>query len=115
LDPGSIWASDDEYLVLYVGGRYDGIVVQHYQRNFNDYEILHHENQGAIHDISGNGINDYFLVGDFNNVLHYNGASFQRYPELTGGIKYSAVAQWGDYVFICQAYAAVVVRGIRVP
>jgi len=95
LDPGSIWAPDHDNLVLYVGGRYDGIVVHHFQRNFNDYEILHHENRGAIHDIHGNAINDYFLVGDFNNVLHYNGVSFRRYPELSGGIEYSAVAHVG--------------------
>jgi len=115
LDPGSIWAPDHESLVLYVGGRRDGIVVHHGQDIFNDYQILHHENQGAIHDINGNSINDYFLVGDFDNVLHYNGASFRRYPELSGGIKYSAVAQSEDYVFICKAYAPIVVRGKRIP
>ncbi|MFQ6614710.1 MAG: hypothetical protein ACE5D1_07700, partial [Fidelibacterota bacterium] len=64
--------------------------------------------------INGNAINDYFLVGDFGHVMHYNGSTFYTYSELAGS-RYSAVAQSENYVFICKAYAPIVVEGIRVP
>jgi len=109
-----VWVPDDYNLVTYVGGYTDAIIVHHEQDDFSNYTIVYHDLEGFIRDINGNGINDYFLVGDFGHVMHYNGSTFYTYGELTGS-RYSAVAQWGDYVFICQAYAAVVVRGIRVP
>jgi len=115
IDPGAIWCTDWGQVLLYIGGHEDGIVVQHLTSDFNQYEILLHNTHGAFFGIHGNGLNDYFLVGDFNNVMHFNGVNFRRYPELAGENQFVAIGQVGDYVFICDAYAPIVVRGVRVP
>ena len=88
--------------------------MHHNQDNFDEYQILHNENNGAFHDINGNSINDHYFVGDFGNVLHFNGSSFKRYPELSDATRYSAVDQLGDQVIICRAYAPIIVRGRRI-
>jgi len=110
-----VWVPDNNNLITYVGGYTDAIIVHHEQGSLANYTIMYHDLGGFIRDINGNSINDYFLVGDFSHVMHYNGSMFYTYEELAGGSRYSAVAQSGDYVFICQAYAPIVVRGIRAP
>jgi len=34
--------------------------------------------------IRGNGVNDIFIVGDFGEILHYNGVSWMNYTSQTG-------------------------------
>ncbi|RMG23857.1 MAG: hypothetical protein D6732_24355 [Methanobacteriota archaeon] len=113
LEP-TVWATND-YVFIYTGGRDDGMIARHKIHDFNDYEILYHTINGFIRDIHGNNKNDIFFVGDFNNVMHYNGSTFHTYPELAGNSRFLAVQQIGDYVFIIHSSSAVVIRGIRVP
>lgn len=54
---------------------------------------------GLPHKIRGNGANDWFVVGNFGFVAHYNGSTLYHYPELMKDtyVLYS-VAQRGNLV-----------------
>lgn len=105
----------DKYLILYVGGSTDGIFSIHQSTNFSNYKYFKIEYRGFIRRIEGNGINDFFAVGDFNNVIHYNGKTFHNYEELRGDShsRYVSVAQKGNLVYIIENAGAIVYKGTR--
>ncbi|KAA3617357.1 MAG: hypothetical protein D8M58_02765 [Calditrichaeota bacterium] len=49
--------------------------------------------------MDGPAINDFFIVGSWNKVAHFNGNSLREYPEITGGSNRS-VSYVNDKVFI---------------
>jgi len=111
---GSIWTTPEEkWVVFYTGGHTDGIITIHNQEYFRDYHIQKKNQGGFIRSIDGNDVNDFFAVGDFNNVVHYNGKTFKYYPELSGHSRYVSVSQKGNIVYIANMSGAIIYKGIR--
>jgi len=111
---GTMWCSPEGLVIAAVGGYHDMIIAEHSVYSFEGgYVILAHDSL-FVRDINGNGVNDFFLVGDFGHVVHYNGMSFRDYPELRYLPRYTAIGEAGDYVFIC-GFGPIVLRGVRVP
>ena len=111
---GSIWTTpEDQWVVIYTGGHTDGIITIHNQKYFNDYRVYIKSWKGFIRAVDGNDINDFFAVGDFNCVIHYNGKSFKYYPELNYDNHYVSVSQKGDVVYIANISGAIIYKGIR--
>jgi hypothetical protein len=103
----------DKYLILYVGGSTDGIYGIHRINKLEDYFIFGKSKTGFIRSISGNGINDFFAVGDFNTLAHYNGKTFRYYTDLGAHPDFVAVAQKGDIVYVVEDVGAIVYKGTR--
>ncbi|PIU18020.1 MAG: hypothetical protein COT16_03540 [Elusimicrobia bacterium CG08_land_8_20_14_0_20_44_26] len=113
---GASWIPNNcKYLLFYIGGAVDGIFSIHNINIFDDYTYSVSVNLGAIRRIDGNGMNDFFAVGDFNNVIHYNGKTFHNYSELRGDShsRYVSVAQKGDVVYIVESAGTIIYKGIR--
>ena len=99
--------------MIYVGGSIDGIYGIHQINRFEDYFICGKSKTGFIRAISGNGINDFFAVGDFNTLAHYNGKTFRYYTDLGTHPDFVAVAQKGDIVYVVEDVGAIVYKGTR--
>ena len=76
--------------------------------------IVNYNYDGAIRRIHGENINDFFGVGDFGNVFHFNGLTTKHYHELSNTLKYASVYQLGDMVVIVNAYLSQVIIGKRI-
>jgi len=116
--PDAIWVYNDSVYTTFAG--YDNsYVVRHaFVAYENEFSITHKESQGAIMNINGNALNDFFLVGYRDVVLHYNGRTFKKYFQFPFiDAKYYSVKQKGDYVFACgiifASTKAIVLRGKR--
>ncbi len=99
LQTDALFPIDDSYIVMMVGGN-NAMVVIHSQDDFNDYDILFFLEKGWWRAIDGNGINDFFGVGNSTLATHFNGTSYQNYPEISIGSFWEGVDQIGDYAFI---------------
>ena len=62
-------------------------------------------------------INDFFIVGDWNKVYHYNGSTVRKYPELFLDGYSFGIYHYNNHVFVAGAtgssFRAVVFRGVR--
>lgn len=99
LDVGGVWAPDTRSLLLNAGGYTDELIVRHNQNNFDDYEILFTNSTGFTRGLHGNGLNDFFAVGD-DHVIHYNGQSTRIYEEVSDDVRLLGVKQTENRVFI---------------
>lgn len=70
-------------IIMFTGGSTNSIITHHSVVSIDEYRHTFLDENGFVRNIYGNSINDYFLVGDFGNVLHYNGKSYHKYEELS--------------------------------
>ena len=106
------WVNGDN-LVLYTGGSDHGQVSIHDIHDLTNYEIIYFNYNGAIRKIRGNNINDFFGVGDFGNVFHFNGITFKHFDSLSNTTRYSSVNIFNDLVIICNQYSSIIIWGNR--
>jgi hypothetical protein len=93
----TIWANE-EYFVSYTGCNWVSQISIHDVHELTNYEIIHIDSVGYIRDIAGQQINDLFFVGNFGNVMHFNGKTFKYFPELNLGRKWWGVDYINDFV-----------------
>jgi len=118
VQPGAVFVPDEAFLVVDVGGTQgvgNTLVAHHSINDFNRFDITYIEDRGFIRDISGNAINDYFMVGDLSTLVHYNGSTYRTYYDipLNDEVDIYAASQIGNVVFAVSVYSAHVYRGIR--
>ncbi|MBT4383064.1 MAG: hypothetical protein HOD28_05600 [Candidatus Marinimicrobia bacterium] len=109
----TVWAKG-AWFVSYTGGYDHGQITIHDSHHLTEYNIVNYNYDGAIRRIHGENINDFFGVGDFGNVFHFNGLTTKHYHELSNTLKYASVYQLGDMVVIVNAYLSQVIIGKRI-
>jgi hypothetical protein len=71
-------------------------------KKYNKWENMNCPEEYFIGKLRGNGVNDFFAVGDWGTVVHYNGVSWHYYKELynSGGAQNFGVYETSNKVFI---------------
>ncbi|MCK5521276.1 MAG: hypothetical protein KAI81_09205, partial [Candidatus Marinimicrobia bacterium] len=112
--PGAIYTdSVDKFVLFSVGGSVDNILALHNQKYPQQFTLLSQSGAlGFIKGISGNDLNDFFIVGNHNTIIHYNGESFYSYEGVAAN-SLTAVSMVGDKVYISQNNGAVMYIGTR--
>lgn len=111
-----LYIPDDCHLIASVWSGLKARLYMFNQKDFNDYTLLA-EHEGYTDAMTGQDINDIFIVGDFNIIQHYNGNSTNSYPEfLGGGYNYGAYYK-NNNIFIVgvtgASFRSIVIRGSR--
>ncbi len=111
IDLSALWfKSNEKYFVGGHGLFYSDSIGNNWKKiEFPNYYIT---------DIRGNDLNDFFVVGNYGFVSHFNGLTWYHYvnkelPQFDGG--YSVVRQHFDKVVIVGEYdrKAIIITGIR--
>jgi len=115
-NPNTVYVPDDKVFTASVwGGDHSGVYL--FNQFFPKENHLLFNHDLYVRSMGGNNINDFFIVGDYNRVYHYNGSTVCYYPELEiGGTAYG-ISEYKNSVFIAgssgSSYRAVVFRGVR--
>ncbi len=112
-----IWAPDNETLIVSVVGNNERVYC-HNQIDFADYHLLSEQNEKYTFNIGGRAKNDFFMVGEFWTVYHYNGNSTFQYDEISGFGRFRSVSQVGSNAFAVGEIFGIfggpfVARGVR--
>ena len=95
----TVW-TNEEYFVSYTGCNWVSQISIHYIHDLTNYEVVHIDSVGYIYDIAGQNMNDLFFVGDFGNIMHFNGKTFRYFPELKLVWRWWGVDYIDDFVVI---------------
>ena len=118
LETLGIFCPDSYYATFLTAGLREMSIAIHNQTYFDDYKqsFVGEEFSGNPGNIHGTDHNDWFYVAN-RKIIHYNGESFQFYPEISQSFGLFSVFQKGDFVLIVgQDYNtnnAIVIRGYR--
>jgi len=82
INPTAIYIPDDKYIILSTWNGYGSRITLHNQDDFGQYQVLFYADGDYIRFISGIDVNDFFLVGTYTKVAHYNGETYHKYEEL---------------------------------
>lgn len=97
-NPNAVYIPDDRnYIVSVWGGDNSGL----YALNQNNLlqNILMSKHDLFVKGISGNSVNDFFMVGTYTEVIHYNGATLHVYEDLKRYGVLSSCYMIGDEIF----------------
>ncbi|PIP76827.1 MAG: hypothetical protein COW85_12140 [Ignavibacteria bacterium CG22_combo_CG10-13_8_21_14_all_37_15] len=71
----TIWGSDGKYYLTCSGGEFSGGDTSW----ITIYSPVEHTRMESIH---GSSIDNFFIVGHFGSIIHWNGKSWYKYPEF---------------------------------
>jgi hypothetical protein len=115
-NPNTVWVPDRKGFIVSVwGGSNSGTYLLN-QQNPHQHTLLFNHDLFSF-DMHGNSINDFFIVGSYNMVYHFNGNTIFHYPQIVLGGRSYGIHQIDNKVFIAgytgSSFRAVVFRGVR--
>ena len=115
-NPNTVFVPDDKVFTVSVwGGDNSGVYLFNQLYPQENYLLFNHDLY--VRGMGGNDVNDFFIVGNFNKVYHYNGNTEKCYSETEIGGRSFGICQVDNSVFIVgytgSSYRAVVFRGVR--
>ncbi len=115
-NPNTVWVPDKKGFIVSVWGGSNSGTYLFNQQNPHQHTLLFNHDLFSF-DMHGNSINDFFIVGDWNKVYHYNGSTVRNYPELSLDGYSFGIYHFNNHVFVAGAtgssFRAVVFRGVR--
>jgi len=115
-NPNALFVPDNKVFISSVWGGSNSGVYTFNQSDPGKHNLLFNHNL-FVRSMDGNDVNDFFIVGDYNKVYHYNGSTVKKYNELEGDGYSTGISQIENIVFIVgmtvSSYQGIIFRGKR--